>query len=194
MSDPRKDLARLIWEEEGRPCGAAFDEEDPCYKHQFSFLSLADTILASDVIAQVRATALWEAAARLEADFGEQIPGGGVLSTPSSRRLRAYSEETKRDAGAIWASEQADREQDEDYPDAEGLAALQADREPSGDYPDAVSLYSENSTRTETLAIVNEVITLHDGEIGTHYDGCWKRHVACLAVLIRDLAGDPDVG
>ena len=33
-------------------------------------------------------------------------------------------------------------------------------------------------------AIVDDVLDLHAGEIGTHYDDCWKRHVGCLASLI----------
>lgn len=42
-----------------------------------------------------------------------------------------------------------------------------------------------------------EVIEAHRGEIGTHYEGCWHNHAACLAVIIHELVqetvdGRPD--
>lgn len=45
----------------------------------------------------------------------------------------------------------------------------------------------------ESIAeVTNEVLTIWEGHIGTHYDGCWKSHVACLASLIRNLNEDGD--
>lgn len=38
--------------------------------------------------------------------------------------------------------------------------------------------------------VLQEVVGAHAGEIGTHYDGCWKNHAACLAVYIFDLLPD----
>lgn len=32
--------------------------------------------------------------------------------------------------------------------------------------------------------VATEVLGVWDGVIGTHYDGCWQRHVACLARVI----------
>lgn len=45
--------------------------------------------------------------------------------------------------------------------------------------------------------ITGEVIAAHATEIGTHYEGCWRNHAACLAVTIHNLAqetadGRPD--
>ena len=35
--------------------------------------------------------------------------------------------------------------------------------------------------------IVDEVLASHDLQrISTHYDGCWKYHVACLAILLKE--------
>lgn len=96
MSDLRKDLARVIWEEEGRPCGAAFDEEDPCHKHQSSYLSLADTILASDVIALVRAEALREAYADLESYTDSGAP---FAHRPVEKFLLHRADRIEREAG-----------------------------------------------------------------------------------------------
>ena len=30
------------------------------------------------------------------------------------------------------------------------------------------------------------VIELHGDKIGTHYEGCWTRHLTCFAVIVRD--------
>ena len=30
------------------------------------------------------------------------------------------------------------------------------------------------------------ILVLDAGRIGTHYAGCWKRHVTCFAVIVRD--------
>ena len=43
---------------------------------------------------------------------------------------------------------------------------------------------------TEALALVEDVIAIHADRIGTHYEDCYKYHVACLAVAVkRRLAG-----
>lgn len=38
--------------------------------------------------------------------------------------------------------------------------------------------------------VLREVTTTHAGEIGTHYEGCWKYHAGCLAVFVEDLLDD----
>lgn len=35
--------------------------------------------------------------------------------------------------------------------------------------------------------IIDAVLEAHEGRIGTHYEGCWKYHAACLALLLRDI-------
>lgn len=35
--------------------------------------------------------------------------------------------------------------------------------------------------------VIATVIEMHKDSIGTHYEGCWKYHAGCLAVLLRDL-------
>lgn len=48
-------------------------------------------------------------------------------------------------------------------------------------------------TKADRIArVVDEVLEAHAGEIGTHYDGCWKRHVACLAFYIKAIGGHDD--
>lgn len=42
------------------------------------------------------------------------------------------------------------------------------------------------SAHLRALQIVDKVIAEHRTIISTHYEGCWKRHAACLAVLVRD--------
>ena len=42
-------------------------------------------------------------------------------------------------------------------------------------------------TPTEIIAAVLEA---HVGRIGTHYEGCWKYHAACLAMLLRKAGVD----
>lgn len=37
-----------------------------------------------------------------------------------------------------------------------------------------------------TRYAVAAVLEAHKDEIGSHYQGCWKNHVACLAVLIHE--------
>lgn len=37
------------------------------------------------------------------------------------------------------------------------------------------------------LDVATAVYELHADEIGTHYAGCWKRHVGCFASLIKDV-------
>lgn len=39
-------------------------------------------------------------------------------------------------------------------------------------------------------AILDEVIAAHGGRISTHYDGCYRNHAACLAVLLKDVIED----
>lgn len=38
--------------------------------------------------------------------------------------------------------------------------------------------------------LAQEVVDLHSDQIGTHYVGCWRYHVACFAVLVRDVLED----
>lgn len=36
-------------------------------------------------------------------------------------------------------------------------------------------------------AAAQEVLDLHSSIISTHYEGCWHRHVACFASLVKDI-------
>lgn len=45
---------------------------------------------------------------------------------------------------------------------------------------------SPTSAILKALVAVDQVIRAHEGEIGTHYDDCYKYHAGCLAVLIRN--------
>lgn len=42
------------------------------------------------------------------------------------------------------------------------------------------------SPKLQALLVVDQVIEEHRTIISTHYPTCWKRHAACLAVLIRE--------
>ncbi len=45
----------------------------------------------------------------------------------------------------------------------------------------------------EVIDLADEVLDLWDGHISTHYTGCYKRHVACFARLVKDvLEGEGD--
>jgi len=39
----------------------------------------------------------------------------------------------------------------------------------------------------EVIELCDEVLAEWDGYISTHYTGCWKRHVACFARLVKDV-------
>jgi hypothetical protein len=39
---------------------------------------------------------------------------------------------------------------------------------------------------TRLEQILAEVIATHEGKIGTHYEGCYRWHAGCLALLVRD--------
>ena len=39
------------------------------------------------------------------------------------------------------------------------------------------------------LTLVEEVIAIHADRIGTHYEDCYKYHVACLAVAVKHRLG-----
>lgn len=41
----------------------------------------------------------------------------------------------------------------------------------------------------DALALVEEVIAIHADRIGTHYEDCYKYHVACLAVAVKHRLG-----
>lgn len=43
------------------------------------------------------------------------------------------------------------------------------------------------SAHLQALQVVDEVIGLHRSIISTHYEGCYVKHAACLAALIRDI-------
>lgn len=43
-----------------------------------------------------------------------------------------------------------------------------------------------NEREQEAIALADEVLKEWEGHISTHYVGCHKRHVACLASLIKD--------
>ena len=40
-------------------------------------------------------------------------------------------------------------------------------------------------------SVIAEVIEYHADAIGSHYDGCYKRHAVCLAVKLRDMLREP---
>ena len=40
-------------------------------------------------------------------------------------------------------------------------------------------------------SVIAEVIEYHADTIGSHYDGCYKRHAVCLAVKLRDMLREP---
>ena len=42
-------------------------------------------------------------------------------------------------------------------------------------------------------SVIAEVIEYHADAIGSHYDGCYKRHAVCLAVKLRDMLREPGV-
>ena len=43
------------------------------------------------------------------------------------------------------------------------------------------------------LALVEEVIAEHADRVGTHYEGCWRNHAACLAVAVKEALVVPKV-
>lgn len=43
------------------------------------------------------------------------------------------------------------------------------------------------SARLQALEVCDQVIEQHRTIISTHYEGCYARHAACLAVLLRDI-------
>ena len=46
-------------------------------------------------------------------------------------------------------------------------------------------------SESDALALVEDVIAIHADRIGTHYEDCYKYHVACLAVAVKHrLGGD----
>lgn len=50
---------------------------------------------------------------------------------------------------------------------------------------------NDNRTNEPTgaLALVEDVIVIHADRIGTHYEDCYKYHVACLAVAVKRRLG-----
>ena len=53
------------------------------------------------------------------------------------------------------------------------------------------AMTADNRTNEPTgaLALVEEVIAIHADRIGTHYEDCYKYHVACLAVAVKRRIG-----
>lgn len=47
---------------------------------------------------------------------------------------------------------------------------------------------------TGALTLVEEVIAVHADRIGTHYEDCYKYHVACLAVAVKRRLGGESRG
>ena len=47
---------------------------------------------------------------------------------------------------------------------------------------------------TDALALVEDVIAIHADRIGTHFEGCYKYHVACLAVAVKHRLGGDEAG
>ncbi len=44
-------------------------------------------------------------------------------------------------------------------------------------------------SESDALALVDEVLAIHADRIGTHYEDCYKYHVACLAVAVKHRLG-----
>ena len=42
------------------------------------------------------------------------------------------------------------------------------------------------------LKAADEVLHEWEGYVSTHYRDCWKRHVACFAMLVRDILQDDE--
>ena len=45
-------------------------------------------------------------------------------------------------------------------------------------------------TDVRLIEILDAVDEPHKGQIGTHYEDCWKWHAGCLAALIRSVVDD----
>ena len=41
-------------------------------------------------------------------------------------------------------------------------------------------------------SLVDEVYATHEGYISTHYEGCYRYHAGCLAVVIKRILEDGD--
>ena len=112
----------------------------------------------------------------------------------AGRPVVITDEMVERAARAFWVAEQPDQ----------GWAAKVVDDmfSPPDDYTDECMKMLDQAraaleaalgqTATDTsrvLAILDAVIDAHKGEVGTHYDGCYKFHAGCLAVRIRHVLG-----
>ena len=51
----------------------------------------------------------------------------------------------------------------------------------------AVPPVASEAKLIEAIEILGEVIAFYEGTATTHYEGCWKGHAGCLAVLLRDV-------
>lgn len=53
---------------------------------------------------------------------------------------------------------------------------------------DARSSYAPSNAKVgRLLTMVQPIIARTEGQIGTHSDRCYEYHVACLAVIVKDL-------
>lgn len=50
-----------------------------------------------------------------------------------------------------------------------------------------IAARSRNAIMATIREASNSVIEAHGKRVGTHHAGCWKRHVACFATIVRDL-------
>ena len=110
--------------------------------------------------------------------------------------MRAADRLAHEDAPALLAEARRAREIDNE------LAELRSDLEDmlrvaNGDGIEAAKSHAIRTARIaarrrnlamETIrATTSHVIDIHEGTIGSHFEGCWKHHVACLAVIITEL-------
>lgn len=53
------------------------------------------------------------------------------------------------------------------------------------------SQFTDDQNKATAESVIAEVIEYHADTIGTHFDGCYKHHATCLAVMLRDVLRQP---
>jgi hypothetical protein len=51
---------------------------------------------------------------------------------------------------------------------------------------------SSDSVLAQITEVCDDVLDAWAGHISTHHVGCWKRHVACLALRVKTLMEEAD--
>lgn len=57
-------------------------------------------------------------------------------------------------------------------------------------YMEGSVMDKDTELRRKLDDVVSTVERTWAGHIGTHHEGCWTRHVQCLALLVRDVLDD----